>query len=33
MTTCDGALIITRGEVELPERAVVVNAKELSLGK
>lgn len=33
MTTYDGALIITRGEVELPERAVVVNTKELSLGK
>jgi hypothetical protein len=33
MTTYDGALIITRGEVELPETAIVVNAKELSLGK
>jgi hypothetical protein len=33
MTTYDGALIITRGEVELPEKAVIVKAKELSLGK
>ncbi|AMQ19343.1 hypothetical protein [Thermococcus peptonophilus] len=33
MTTYDGTLIITRGEVELPETAIVVNAKELSLGK
>lgn len=33
LTTYDGAVIITRGEVELPEGAVVVKAKELSLGK
>ncbi|ASJ09097.1 hypothetical protein A3L11_07590 [Thermococcus siculi] len=33
MTTYEGALIITRGEVEVPETAVVVRAKELSLGK
>ncbi|WP_240911830.1 hypothetical protein [Thermococcus sp. M36] len=33
MTTYDRALIITRGKVKLPEGAVVVRAKELSLGK
>ena len=33
MTTHDGAVIITRGEVELPENAIVVRTKELSLGK
>ncbi|BAD85306.1 hypothetical protein TK1117 [Thermococcus kodakarensis KOD1] len=33
MTTYDGALIITRGEVELSETAIVVKARELSLGK
>ena len=33
MTTHDGAVIITRGEVELPENAILVRAKELSLGK
>lgn len=33
MTTYDGALIITRGEVELPETAVVVRTKEFSLGR
>ncbi len=33
ITTYDGALIVTRGEVELPETALVVGAKELSPGK
>ncbi|ASI98455.1 hypothetical protein [Thermococcus celer] len=33
MTTYDGAIIITRGEVEVPEGAVLVKARELSLGK
>ena len=33
MTTYEGAVIITRGEVELPETATVVRTKELSLGK
>ncbi|ASJ04494.1 hypothetical protein [Thermococcus barossii] len=33
MTTYDGALIITRGEVEVPESAVLVRAENLSLGK
>ena len=33
MTTYDGALIITRGEIELPEKAIVVRATSLSLGK
>lgn len=32
LTTYKGIVIITRGEVELPEGAVVVKAKELSLG-
>ncbi|NJE75844.1 hypothetical protein [Thermococcus sp. ES12] len=33
MTTYEGALIITRGEVEVPESAVLVRAENLSLGK
>ncbi|ACS34014.1 hypothetical protein [Thermococcus gammatolerans] len=33
MTVYDGAVIITRGEVELPEKAIVIRAKNLSLGK
>ncbi len=33
LTTYEGAVIITRGEVELPETALVVRAKERSLGK
>ena len=33
MTTYDGALIITRGEIDVPEDAIVVRAKTLSLGK
>ena len=33
MTTYDGALIITRGEIEVPENAILVKAENLSLGK
>ncbi|NJE10185.1 hypothetical protein [Thermococcus sp. MAR1] len=33
MTTYDGALIITRGEVEVPENAILVRTENLSLGK
>ena len=33
MVSYDGAVIITRGEAELPENAILVRAKELSLGK
>ncbi len=33
MMTYEGTVIITRGEVELPENAIIVRAKELSLGK
>ncbi len=33
LTTYEGAVIIMRGEVELPENAILVKAKELSLGK
>ena len=33
LTTYEGAVIITRGEVELPGNAILVKAKELSLGK
>ena len=33
LTTYEGAVIITRGEVELPDNAILVKAKELSLGK
>ena len=33
LTTYEGAVIVTRGEVELPENAILVKAKELSLGK
>ncbi|WP_457751778.1 hypothetical protein [Thermococcus sp.] len=33
MTTYEGAVIITRGEVEIPEDAVLVRAETLSLGK
>ncbi len=33
ITTYDGAVIITRGEVELPDNAILVKAKELSFGK
>ena len=33
MTTYDGALIITRGEIDVPENAIVVRAETLSLGK
>ena len=33
MTTHDGALIITRGEIEVPENAILVKAENLSLGK
>ncbi|WP_297477540.1 hypothetical protein [Thermococcus sp.] len=33
LTTYEGAVIITRGETELPENAILVKAKEISLGK
>jgi len=33
MTTYDGALIITRGDIEIPENAILVKAENLSLGK
>ncbi len=33
MTTYDGALVITRGEIEVPENAILVKAGNLSLGK
>ena len=33
MTTYDGALIITRGEIDVPENTIVVRAETLSLGK
>ena len=33
MTTYDGTVIVTRGDVELPESVILVKAKELSLGK
>jgi len=33
MTTYDGALIITREEVEVPKNTILVRTENLSLGK